>query len=304
VAEVGIAESPEDRAQRIAEEPWVVIGGEGRTRRLGRTLREVLGFRELLGMLVRRELKAKYKDSSLGLLWTLIRPLVTLLVYFIAIGHFLGAARSIPDFAVFMFTGLITWQLFTDIVTQGSGSILSNSALVKKVYLPRELFPLSVVGSALVNFAMQFVVLVGAVIFIGQVPTGSRLFYFPLAVLCMVLWGFALSLVLSSATVYLRDTQYLVEVALTILFWACPIVYSWTFVGNVVSPGVLDAYLWNPTTVSVLAMQQAFWVSGDAQPVPDELGLRLGILVLVGFVLVIVAQRVFSRAQANFAQEL
>jgi ABC-2 type transport system permease protein len=302
--EVDIPESPADRARRLAGEPWFQIGGGNARPHLARTFTEVLAYRELLGLLVRRELKAKYKDSSLGLLWTLIRPLVTLLVYFVAIGHFLGAARSIPDFAIYVFTGLITWQLFTEIVTLGSASILTNAGLVKKVYLPREVFPLSVVGSSLVNFAMQFVVLLAACLLLGKFPTGDRLLYFPLAILCIVVWAYALSLVLSSATVYFRDTTYLVEVALTILFWICPIVYSWTFVANVISGPALEAYLWSPTTVSVLAMQHAFWIAGDTMAWPDGLTTRLLVLIVVGLGALLAGQWVFTRAQANFAQEL
>ena len=130
-------------------------------------------YRGLLVQLIRRELKVRYKDSSLGFLWSLLRPLSLLVVYYVAIGQFLGAQRSIPSFAIFIFTGLTLWQLFSEIVGGGTGSIVANAGLVKKVYLPREIFPLSIAGCAMFNFAIMFLVLFSATIVAGQVPTGS-----------------------------------------------------------------------------------------------------------------------------------
>src|SRR5689334_168881 len=84
---------------------------------------EVWAHRELIGRLVRRELRARYKGSSLGIAWSLFRPLVQLVIYYVAIGQFLSAARSIPDFAIFVFTGLTIWGLYSEIVSAGTGSI-------------------------------------------------------------------------------------------------------------------------------------------------------------------------------------
>src|SRR5438874_577083 len=90
-------------------------------------LRAVLGYRELLGALVRRELKVRYKDSALGFVWTFIRPLLQLLVYAVAIGVFLRAGRAIPEFGVYIFSGLLGWTLFSDIVVGATASIVANS---------------------------------------------------------------------------------------------------------------------------------------------------------------------------------
>ena len=137
----------EDRAERtlrLASEPLVPAGPvSGFVGGTADSVRGVWRYRELLDLLVRRELKARYKDSALGFLWSLIRPLTQLLIYYIAIGKFLGAERSIPDFAIYIFTGLTAWALFSEIITTGTGSIVANGGLVKKIYLPREVFPLS-----------------------------------------------------------------------------------------------------------------------------------------------------------------
>ena len=254
---------------------------------------------------MRRELKARYKDSSLGFLWSLLRPLSLLIVYYVAIGKFLGAEREIPEFAIFVFTGLTLWFLFTEVIAGGTGSIVGNSGLIKKVYLPREVFPLAVVGSALFSFATQLVILVAAVVLSGSIPSGSRLLYAPLSVAVLIVWATALAFALSAVNVYLRDVQYLVEISLTTLFWASPIVYSWQLVQTVIGTGIgSDLYLLNPITTAVLGMQRTFWVAGTAKPFPDGIGLRLAIMLAVGLGALWAGQRLFARLQADFAQEI
>ena len=301
----------EERAANLALEPMRPAGARlGFFRGTAQSVRDIVGKRELLGLLVRREMKAKYKDSALGFLWTLIRPLAMLLIYWIALGKFLEAERHIPSFAIFIYSGLTAWTLHSEIVSIGSSSIVANSGLIKKVYLPREVFPLAVVGSAIVNFSFQMVILIGATAVSRQLPLGTRWLYFPLSLLVLIIFATALALLLSAVNVYLRDVQYLVEVALLIFFWASPIVYSWRLVTGALDTAGLsgtwveDVYLANPMTLVVLGFQQTFWVAGDAQPVPPDLGARLGLALAVGVVLLWLCQRVFARLQSNFAQEL
>lgn len=275
---------------------------------------DIWAYRELLGNLVRKELKVRYKDSMLGFLWTLVRPLLQLFVYAIAIGVFLGAGRTIPDFGVYLFTGLVAWTLFTDVIGGCTGTIVSNAGLVKKVYFPRELFPLSVVGAAVVNFALQLLVLVAAYAATGSWPRPGNLLLVPLALVVLIVFGTALGLVLAAAFVYLRDVQYLVEVGLLLWFWMTPIVYDWTKVkDNLVSGAGLtwlfQIYLANPMANVVLAFQKALWPGGDTergQPFvyDGDLYLRLGVLLLACGALLWCAQRIFARTQGNFAQEL
>lgn len=294
------------RAQKLAFEPMRPAGP--RHGFFGGTLqsmKDIWAHRELLDQLIRREVKARYKDSTLGFFWSLAKPLAMLLVYYVAIGKFLGAQRSIPDFAIFIFAGLTAWQLFSDIVIIGTGSIVANAGLIKKVYVPREVFPLSVIGSALFNFVIQLGILIAATVALGRFPTGGRWIYFVLALAVLIPFATALALFLSAVNVYLRDVQYLVEIALMILFWASPIVYSWKLVQNALAGSWFEqVYLANPMTLVVLAFQKAFWVSGDGQPVPEHLGLSLSLAFGVSIVLLWFSQRVFARLQANFAQEL
>lgn len=301
-----MSESSAERATRLAELPLRSIDpARGFARGSIDQVNQIWRQRELLGMLVRRELKSRYKDSTLGFFWSLARPLTMLLVYWVAIGKFLQVERNTPQFAIFVFSGLTAWQLYAEVVTAGTGSIVANAGLIKKVYLPREIFPLSVVGSALFNFAIQFVILLGATVVAGRVPTGERWLTFPLALAVVVTFGTALALVLAAVNVYLRDIQYLVEISLMVFFWASPIVYSWQMVSGQISGTLLEKiYLANPMTLVVLGFQRTFWVAGDEQEPPAHLNLMLAVALAVSIGLLWTGQRVFARMQGNFAQEL
>ncbi len=277
----------------------------GRSRSLGTivAVREIFAHRELLDLLVRREVKARYKDSVMGMVWTLVRPLVMLAVYYFAIGKFLGASRSIPEFAVYIFAGLTAWGLFNELVQVGTSSVVANAGLVKKVYLPREIFPLSAAGSALFNFGVQLVILIGAMLVFG-VTAPSDMAWFPLSLAVLVTFGLGLAFILSAVNVYLRDIQYLVEVALMVAFWASPVIYSWTMVRENTSHLLTEIYLSNPVTLAVLGFQRAFWSAGSDTPLPDHFALRLWTALGVSLVLLWLGQRLFTRIQGNFAQEL
>jgi ABC-2 type transport system permease protein len=296
----------EARNERLAAEPLVpsgpVTGFVGGT---ADSIRGVWRYRELLDLLVKRELKSRYKDSALGFVWSLVRPLTQLLVYYIAIGKFLGAERSIPDFAIYIFTGLTAWGLFSEIVAAGTGSIVANGGLVKKIYLPREVFPLSVIGSASFNFVIQMVILVIAAFVVNAPPTLAGWGYVVLGTALLLIYATAAAFLLSAINVYLRDVQYLVEVVLMVGFWISPIVYAWSFVHDALQSEFLNAlYLANPVTLAVLAFQRGIWVAGADLPQPTDLGLRIVIAIAIGLPLLWICQRVFARLQSNFAQEL
>ena len=301
------------RSASVSEVVTVNAAG-GAAGSFGGMLREVWEYRELLRNLISKELKVKYKDSALGFLWTLIRPLLYLLVYAVAIGIFLGAGRVIPDFGVYLFTGLLAWTLFTDIVGGSTGAIVANAGLVKKVYFPRELLIFSVVGAAFVNVLLQGGVLIIAYIITGSWPALGDLYLVPLATVVLVLFATALGLLLGAINVYLRDVTYLVEVGLLLWFWMTPIVYDWTKVETQLTVTtdlnwLFQLYLANPMANVVLAYQRALWPAGQTpqgQPFfyDGNLTLRLLVVGLASAVLLWIAQRVFARAQGNFAQEL
>src|ERR1700712_5355962 len=309
----------EQRAQRLAELPFEgsVNAGPKSIGGFVASVAEIGRHRELLDLLIRRELKSRYKDSTLGFAWSLIKPLVQLLIYYVFIGTVLGAARGVPQFAIFVFSGLTLWGLYAETIATGTASIISNGGVIKKVYLPREIFPLASTGSAIFNFLVQMVVLLLAIIVLGQFPVSWNLLYVPVAFVIVLIWGVAFAVVLSALNVFLRDIQYLVEVVMLLLFWASPIVYSWQLVVTAAKnhTWLLDVYLANPISLAILAFQRGLWQAGSQtrvindviippQPWPEHMDLLLVGAAILGIVAVFLAQRVFSRLQGNFAQEI
>ncbi|MCT2043372.1 ABC transporter permease [Pseudoclavibacter alba] len=298
------------RAARLEQQPLEEIGPRGGFI-TGPFLaaRELFRHRSLLDLLVRRELKAKYKDSALGFLWSLSRPLTQLLIYALVLGEFLGASRSISHFAIFIFSGLTVYGLFSELVMTGTAAIVANTGLVKKVYLPREIFAAATVGGALFNFVIQLALLAIAAVVMGTFHAGGNLLYAVLGFLVALVWGFAMGLALGAANVYLRDMQYTVEIIVTLLMWFSPIVYSWTFVPGAFAQfgwpdWLFDVYMASPITLAVIAFQYAFWGAAPGAMYPDHLGLHLAIAFLVGCVALWLAQRIFAKLEGNFAQEL
>lgn len=267
-----------------------------------------------------KELKVKYKDSVLGFLWSLARPLFLLMIYWLIFGKFLQA--GIPDFAFYLFSGLVAWDFFSSTLGAATTSVIANGGLIKKVYFPREILPLAAVGAGLVHFALQVVVLFGVLLAFGYDFWGSNLLLLPVAFVALVLFTTAVGLLLSAGNVYLRDVQHLLEVFLLLWFWLTPVVYPINLAlqslgkYRVLGFDLSDVYLLNPLTNIVMGFQRAIYkhvVVTDAgggsvvtlfQASYGSYLRRLGTVILVSSALVWVAQRVFARVQGNFAQEL
>ena len=305
-------QSRSDRIARVSELPFVDASkSRGFVRGTAHSLREIWSRRELIDRLVRREIKARYKDSNLGVVWSLFRPLMQLVIYFFAIGQIMGAARAVPDFAVFVFIGLTIWTLYSEIINGGARSIIDNAGLVKKVYLPREIFPLASIGSALVNFAVQLGVLLLGIAILSHYRVSTDLLLAPLAFLTILTFGAAVGILAAAVNVYLRDVQHFIEIYLVAFFWASPIVYPFTFVHNAIGSGWLEElYLASPVTLSIIGAQKALWAAGSSttngivQVWPENLDVRLIIAFAVSLLLLWIAQRIFAKLQGNFAQEL
>jgi ABC-2 type transport system permease protein len=307
---ITLTDSATARFERLSREPLLQTGGSG-TSFLGTwsSFRAVFSHRELLSLLVRRDIKARYKDSALGLLWTLINPIVQLGVYYLVMGQILGAARGLPDFAIYVFSGLTIYALYSETLSASTGSIVANSGLVKKVYVPREIFPLASVGSALFTSGVQLIVLIVACFVLGAPPLGWEVLYAVPSILLVVLFAGSFGILLSALNVYLRDVQYLTQIVLMLSLWAAPIVYGWNMVNDVMTrynlpAWLLEVYTNNPLTLAVLGFHRAFWTAATPNDFPPHMAMRMAIAGLVGVLLLWVCQRVFARLQGNFAQEL
>jgi ABC-2 type transport system permease protein len=302
--------SADARFERLAALP--LRSFEPDTRGVGslwRQLRDIVDHRQLLWLLTRRDLQVRYRGSVLGFLWTLIKPLILLATYYIILGQVLGAAKGIENFGIYVFSGLTIYMLFSESLGAAAGSIVGNGGLVKKIYVPREIFPLAAVGGAIFMFGMQMLVLVGAILVFQQWPDPMGLFYLLPSIGLILVYVVAIGLLLSAMNVYLRDVQYLTEILLTLMMWGSPIVYSWQMVKEVLArfdlpAWLLEVYTNNPLTLAVLGFHRALWSGGTAADYPADLALRMGIAGAVGVVFLLGAHWAFQRMQGNLAQEL
>lgn len=207
-------------------------------------LHELWLYRYLLRNLVVRDVKARYKNSALGILWSLLNPLGLMLVFTVVFSVL--RPDNIRQFPVFLLVALIPWRLFAGALSSGSESIISNSSLVKKVYFPRELLPVSVLLSHLVNFMFGFIVLVAFLYAFDLGLTGHAL-WLPLILLTQMVFTLGLVLILGSIAVFYRDVQMILDVVLQAWFFLTPIFYSFdTFFG---SSATLFGVTFDPTRV-------------------------------------------------------
>ena len=279
---------------------------------LGTDLRSMVEQRELLRSLIARELRQRYKGSVLGWGWALVRPLVMLLVYGVAIGVFLGANASVPDFAIYLYSGLLGWTFFATIL---SGSVLSlpqNSDLISKAKFQKELLVIAVLVVALFDLLIQSSILLIGYVWMGDWPHWQNLHWLVWGILLLGVLGLALGLLLSAANVYFRDVGYLTEVLLQIGFWTVPIVYTYATVAKSLAafPVLVSAFAANPLTAALTSFRLALWPPADG-PVGSSLILPettlpwlLGFSVVGSLVVLWLAQRFFARISGNMAQEL
>jgi ABC-2 type transport system permease protein len=282
-------------------------------------IREIWLSRELLVYLVRTEIKVKYKNSVLGLVWSMVAPAMTLAIYFVVFQIVLG--NHTPNFVIFLFAGLLLWNLFSLGVLTGTGVVVNNSGIVKKVSFPREILSLAAVGSACVFFFFQAIVMVLFMIVLHHGPDWSYLPVLLLALVTGIVLASAIAVLLSAVNVYLRDTQHLIEVILTAWFWACPIVYLYqeqigTRLGK---KGLTWVYFLNPMVPLILSFQRCIYADVTAYgkvngvettfyALPPKgmlwyVGLDLAVLAL-SIILFLFALAVFGRLEGNFAEEL
>ncbi len=283
---------------------------------------EIYAHREILLNLVRKELKVKYTASVLGAVWSLLNPIV-----FLAVFSFVSLVlnNNLPDYPVYLLAGLLPWNLFSGSITQASESVLGNSNLVKKVYFPREILPLSAVGVALVDFVLQMAVLLLFILATGYAFTHidgvAFLVLFPLGFLTLLVFSVAVSFYVSALNVRYRDVRHLLNIGLLVWFWATPIVYASGFVQSkleayrIAGVRAFDLYMLNPLASIVGAFQRALYGVVDPLPSPSDpsvlfdVSLRwltgvVGVVLVVSLGLLWFAWRTFFRLSGDFAEEL
>ena len=300
------------RAERALGDARVI---RARTSVLER-FRRIVTYRELLVGMTRKELKIKYKNSILGFAWSLLNPLLYLIVFYIAFVKILGS--GVPEFPIYLLSGLLVWNLFSTGLSAACLSILSNAGLVKKVSFPREILPLASIGSMLVHFFLQSLVLLTVIGLLWRPVDWAYMALLPVALVALLLLTASLGILLSATNVYLRDTQHFLELALLAWFWVTPIVYGFMTIDRRPGGWFKHVYLLNPITPIVLVFQRAIYNKLDNSRIaagsPGHQILPhwhmivyleyLGYAFVFGGVVLALAIYVFGRSEANFAEEL
>ena len=253
--------------------------------------RNLYKYRELLKTNVKKEIRGKYKNSFLGVLWSFLNPLLQIIVYAVVFQVILKNPQE--NYAIFLCCGLIPWTFFSATVTRSAFTMIENGNIIKKVYFPREILPISIVTSEAVNFMISTIIILGFVIF-GGIGISKYIIFYPLVLLAQYLLLIGISLIISSISVYVRDLQHLIGVAMQLLFYATPIVYA--------SETIPDNFKWilylNPMTYIINGYRDIFY----NQRMIDIVSTLL--LIIISIVLCIIGYIIFNKLQKGFAEQL
>lgn len=248
-------------------------------------------YRELLKTNVKKEIRGKYKNSFLGVLWSFLNPLLQIAVYAIVFPLILRNTQE--NYVIFLCCGLIPWTFFSTAITRASFTMVENGNILKKVYFPREILPISVVTSEAVNFMISTIIILTFVIFGGLGITKYVLFY-PIILVVQYLLVLAISLIVSSICVYIRDLQHFIGIFIQLLFYATPVVYS--------AETIPENFAWvlkiNPMTYIIDGYRNIFY----NQTAPDVKALLILLLILI--VAIAGGYVIFNKLQKGFAEEL
>lgn len=266
-------------------------------------LKRLFDYRELLFNLTRKEVKVKYKNSFLGFIWSLVNPLMMLVVFYVAFGIiFTVRSADMRYYAFFLMAGILPWNFLSQTLSQGVGSVVNNGELVKKVYFPREVLPLSYLGSSSFHFVLQEMMLLLFLI-IFRVPLTPWIFIFPLLMILEVAFIAGLTLLLSAWNVMFRDVSHFVEILLMAWFWMTPIVYPIGQIRDTLPAWAAKLYMLNPMTHLVLMWQRIVYNSPVNGPRAYYMSLE-GVLGTVAFslVLLVLGYYVFCRLEGKFVE--
>lgn len=276
----------------------------------GRGILDVFRYGYLLRLLIGKSTSLRYRNSVLGWFWSYVRPTIQFLVYYLVIGQILQLHKQVEAFPLYLFSGIVVVNLFNEAFGAATRAITDNKALVRKIYLPRELFPIAAVIGAFIHFLPQLLVLVVVSLLFGWLPSFASVGLM-LAGITLVL-GFivGIGLFFSAVNVRFRDAQNLVEIIRLIATWSSPILYTWTMVYDRTEDfrWLFHLYMCNPITVAVEMFHQGVWghlvSSAQNHGWPPAFGWYVVAAVGITIAMLLIGQFVFRRFERSFAQDL
>lgn len=254
-------------------------------------LKELYDYREMLFNLVRKDLRTRYKGSILGFLWTFVNPLLQLVVYTFVFSTIMRA--GIDKYYIYLFVALVPWIFFSTSLTVSASSIIGNKDLIKKIYFPRLIIPISVVSGAFMNMVFTMVVVLLALIFSG-LGLSKYIMFLPIIMGLEYLFALGFSFLVSALNVYFRDLEHILGIVTMAWMYATPIMYDI----SMVPPELLSLFNLNPMTPIISAYRNILYY----QTMPDLSYMGLILLWSIGFI--IIGYLVFQKLQRGFAEEL
>lgn len=255
-------------------------------------INDLYNYRELLKSNVKKEIRGKYKGSFLGVLWSFVNPLLTTLVYAIVFPFILRNTE--PHYVTFLIIGILPWTYFVTVVNQSSGSILYSGNIIKKVYFPREILPISVNLSGLVNFLISCIIIL-IFLFASGIGLSVYALFLPLIILTEFILLQGISFIVSAVNVYVRDFEYIINFILSMLFYATPVLYSSTlFEGSVIR----DLVKLNPMSTIIDCYRDVLFY----QSMPHIKSLI--VVLICSIILTWVGLKIFKKLERGFAEEI
>lgn len=255
-------------------------------------IKEIYGYREMIFSLVKRDLRGRYKASVLGFLWTFINPLCQILVYTFVFQFIMRT--GIEQFSVYLISGMIPWIFFSTAVSGGTMCIKNQSEMVKKIYFPREVLPISFVTSAFVNMLFCFIMIFLVIAVSGRGFNAVALLFLPLVMIIEYIMALGFTFIVSGLTIYFRDMEHIVGVIMMAWIYLTPIMYS----VEMVPERLRSVYYINPMTPVIQAYQEILYY----EQIPQMKTLLLS--GFFGVVILFVGAIAFKHMERNFAEEM
>jgi lipopolysaccharide transport system permease protein len=246
--------------------------------------------RELLYFFVWRDIKVKYKQTYLGILWAILQPLLLMFIFYFIFFRTLNVSAGM-NYPVFAFSGLVLWSLFSSGITHGSESLLSNAPIIRKIYFPRLLIPLSSILGALVDFLFAFLVLFVLIILLNQPVSVTAILFFPLAIIITVFSSFGIGTLLAALNIKYRDFRYLLPFIIQVLFFGSQVIYT---LQNTHAGGIKNLLYINPLNGALELFRAPFYNSEVYWP-----GVLISLAVL--FFFLVAGLFYFKKTEAYFA---
>jgi lipopolysaccharide transport system permease protein len=248
-------------------------------------------YRQLLKSNVKKEIRGKYKGSFLGVLWSFVNPLLMTLVYAIVFPFILKNTQ--PHYVTFIVVAILPWNWFTTVISQGTSCINVNGGIIKKVYFPREILPISIDTSGLINYLISCIIIMLFLLFSG-IGYSWYIFLLPLIIITQYILQLGLIFISSAINVYVKDAEYIINFLVMMLFYGTPILYSSTLFP--------ERFRWllklNPMSTIIDSYRAIFYY----KQLPDlgALGIVLGVSILVAWL----GYKIFMKLSRGFAEEL